>query len=451
MRLINLTCPNCGARLQIDPDRKQVYCEHCGTKLLVDDNVHHIQYDNAEEAGYKFEKGRQRAMAESRMPGSQAMPYQQPQQFRYAQQNPPKKRRTWLWVLGWIFIFPIPLTILMLRKKDMKPAIKYGIIAAAWIIYLAIGASGNSKDTNTAKKEETPVVEETEKDVTPEIEENEKETAPEVEENEKEAAPEVEEIKSDNNDTDADKQAVEDNTDDELLTDDNADNDGGASASMGLKPIEIVDSGYTITGDSGDYYIRYGIILYNPNPDYYHEFPSFRIIAEDESGNVLDTEEEVMQYLNGNRVSGYAGSACDLKEKPANVTFEIIDDPDFWVKGTSGDLGLNAASLTKTIDGGSGTIAGKINNPTENTYDSVSVTVIFRDSDGNILGGDTTYIDNVKAKGSTAFSMDLLSKKYMSDQYELYFHNHGNNTYDTVIEGTDVTFVNTDGFHGKNQ
>ena len=29
----------------------------------------------------------------------------------------PKKRKTWLWVLGWICIFPVPLTILMLRKK----------------------------------------------------------------------------------------------------------------------------------------------------------------------------------------------------------------------------------------------------------------------------------------------------------------------------------------------
>lgn len=162
MRLINMTCPNCSAQLRIDADRKQVYCEHCGTRLLVDDNVHHIQYDNAEEAGYKFEKGRQRAIAESRMSGSQVPPppYQQPQQLRYAQQNPPKKRKTWVWVLGWLFIFPIPLTILMLRKKDMKPAIKYGIIAAAWIIYLAIGASGNSNNTSAANKETAPAVQE---------------------------------------------------------------------------------------------------------------------------------------------------------------------------------------------------------------------------------------------------------------------------------------------------
>lgn len=57
-------------------------------------------------------------------------------------------KKTWLWVLGWICIFPVPLTILMLRKKDMKPAVKYGIIAAAWLLFLVIGLAGNS-DTDT--------------------------------------------------------------------------------------------------------------------------------------------------------------------------------------------------------------------------------------------------------------------------------------------------------------
>ena len=53
----------------------------------------------------------------------------------------------WLWVLGWIFIFPVPLTALMLRptnKLDKK--IRYAIIAAAWLIYIlwfAFSGSGN--------------------------------------------------------------------------------------------------------------------------------------------------------------------------------------------------------------------------------------------------------------------------------------------------------------------
>lgn len=68
------------------------------------------------------------------------------------------KKKTWLWVLGWIFIFPVPLTILLLRKKDMKPILKYGIIAIAWILFLIIGISGmgnNSKSNNTTPTEST--------------------------------------------------------------------------------------------------------------------------------------------------------------------------------------------------------------------------------------------------------------------------------------------------------
>lgn len=54
----------------------------------------------------------------------------------------PKQRNTFLWVLGWIFIFPVPLTILLLRKKDMNPYLKYGLIAAGWIAYFAIALFG---------------------------------------------------------------------------------------------------------------------------------------------------------------------------------------------------------------------------------------------------------------------------------------------------------------------
>ena len=62
----------------------------------------------------------------------------------------PKRSKTWLWVLGWIFLFPLPLTILLLRKKDMKPALKYGIIAGAWVIYLIFVLIYNIGNTDTS-------------------------------------------------------------------------------------------------------------------------------------------------------------------------------------------------------------------------------------------------------------------------------------------------------------
>ena len=141
MKLIDMTCPHCSAHLKVDSSKAQAICEHCGATILIDDEVQHIQYDNAEEAGYNFEKGRQRAQAEARREARNYNPQQK-------SEPPKKKRRTWLWVLGWICIFPLPLTILLLRKKEMKPALKYGIIAAAWILYFIIGLSGTAGNSN---------------------------------------------------------------------------------------------------------------------------------------------------------------------------------------------------------------------------------------------------------------------------------------------------------------
>lgn len=51
----------------------------------------------------------------------------------------PRKRRTWLWILGWLCIYPLPLTILLWRKQNMNPIVKYGVIAVAWILYFSMG------------------------------------------------------------------------------------------------------------------------------------------------------------------------------------------------------------------------------------------------------------------------------------------------------------------------
>ena len=64
MKLIDTTCPKCGANLHIDADCQSAFCEYCGGQILIDDEVQHLQIDNAENAGYAFEKGRQRAWQE---------------------------------------------------------------------------------------------------------------------------------------------------------------------------------------------------------------------------------------------------------------------------------------------------------------------------------------------------------------------------------------------------
>ena len=143
MKIVSMACPHCGAALQLDEDQKNLKCEYCGNSVFVDDEIKHIQIDNAEESGYLFEKGRQRAKAESAREYKHTIPT-----YTYEK---PKKRRTWLWILGWLFIFPVPLTILMVRNQKINKKVKIAIIVIAWLVYLVMARSGKSGSSNRTK------------------------------------------------------------------------------------------------------------------------------------------------------------------------------------------------------------------------------------------------------------------------------------------------------------
>ena len=53
MKLVEMRCTNCGAELEIDPERKQVYCSYCGTRLMVDEKAIHITNRIIDEARLK--------------------------------------------------------------------------------------------------------------------------------------------------------------------------------------------------------------------------------------------------------------------------------------------------------------------------------------------------------------------------------------------------------------
>lgn len=77
--------------------------------------------------------------------------------YTWTPQAPQKpKSKLWLWVIGWICCFPIPLTILMLRNQKLNNKAKYGIIATGWIVFLCIGLGGRSNRSETPPTVETP-------------------------------------------------------------------------------------------------------------------------------------------------------------------------------------------------------------------------------------------------------------------------------------------------------
>ena len=65
-----------------------------------------------------------------------------------------KKKKTWLWVIGWICFFPIPLTIIIARSKKMQPTLKYTLIVVLWIFVILLGIFGGDADTSTSGQAE---------------------------------------------------------------------------------------------------------------------------------------------------------------------------------------------------------------------------------------------------------------------------------------------------------
>ena len=118
-------CPKCGVKAGQSPR----VCPNCGREY----------YSNAcPTCGYvkgSNETAEERTRQSARRNVSQST---------RTTTRPAKKRKTWLWVLGWIFIFPLPLTILLMRNQKMNKAVKIIILAVAWIFYLLFVFAGRS-------------------------------------------------------------------------------------------------------------------------------------------------------------------------------------------------------------------------------------------------------------------------------------------------------------------
>ncbi len=108
-----VTCPHCGAPIILN-GKGYGLCEYCGAQINLNDEVTPFGQTEAEYYG----------VTDRNSPDLDA-----------------PRRRPWvLWVLGFLFIFPLPVTILVVRSCLPKWA-RVLIIIAAWTVYFLWGYS----------------------------------------------------------------------------------------------------------------------------------------------------------------------------------------------------------------------------------------------------------------------------------------------------------------------
>lgn len=148
MKVIDRKCPHCGGDITYKEGTKSIKCEYCGSILYIEnENSDNKVYESSEEAGYNFEKGRQRAKSEN-------IPINNYNNYSYGEtttnvfdnnydKNEKKTKKKFsnklLWILGWLLIFPIPITILISRSEKISKGWKVFFIVLVWMVYLSLG------------------------------------------------------------------------------------------------------------------------------------------------------------------------------------------------------------------------------------------------------------------------------------------------------------------------
>lgn len=177
MKSLDMTCPRCGAKLTVDTKHQKYICDYCGTEYSMDSvesssfseavNTSSDSYNptpsvsagTCPKCGSSKIKYMRESENERGYHKTTAMCQSCGHTWTTASDiaNEKKKKGACgtcsLWVLGWLIMFPIPVTIIMLKNEKVREKldkkIRYGIIVAAWVIYLLIGLFGNSSNDST--------------------------------------------------------------------------------------------------------------------------------------------------------------------------------------------------------------------------------------------------------------------------------------------------------------
>ena len=185
---------------------------------------------------------------------------------------------------------------------------------------------------------------------------------------------------------------------------------------------EITDSGYYVSsGLDSDIYLYWGAKVKNTSESSAYELYTITITAKDADGNVVATEDQVMNKIQPGEEQA-AGFLMDCNgEVPDSVEFTIdegdaVSADDTAIK--SSDIEISGTD-EKQGDFGDTVFTGTLKNNSETDAESLLTTVLLY-KDGKIIYGDSTFVDNVKAGNEKGFEIDEYGVPDDYDSYKIY-------------------------------
>lgn len=181
--LVPAVCTQCGAKLEVDPDQEAAVCPYCGTPFITEKAINHYNITHVHQNNtVHIQQGRKGIFQSMADLADRQLEREQNAKIREQELQLEKQKLEMIreekrkaaassflkkipWFFGWIYIFPLPLTILLSRKQDIDPRKKKIYIGGAWAAYAVLillliitGRASEKKETAA----QTPVIEQKE-------------------------------------------------------------------------------------------------------------------------------------------------------------------------------------------------------------------------------------------------------------------------------------------------
>ncbi|MFI6787598.1 hypothetical protein ACIBG4_09720 [Nonomuraea sp. NPDC050383] len=175
-----------------------------------------------------------------------------------------------------------------------------------------------------------------------------------------------------------------------------------------LKPLTLKEQVSHVSKSSDGYVVNWAGVLANDNPWHFGEHVVATIVGRDAAGHEVVRMDQPLDAVPPNGDLAFTGHA-NAEHKPAKVSIEYR--PAQWRIAARVPSAFRPFPVTRiqTLPqkDGSVVITGYVGNPYRLPAGSLVVNALLRGRDGKLLGGGSTFVDDVKPGRSPRFVLTV--------------------------------------------
>ncbi|MEU0564537.1 hypothetical protein ABZ297_03925 [Nonomuraea sp. NPDC005983] len=175
-----------------------------------------------------------------------------------------------------------------------------------------------------------------------------------------------------------------------------------------LKPLALKEQVSNIVKSGSGYAVNWAGVLTNSNPWHFGEHVVATVVARDAGGAEVVRMDQPLDAVPPGGSLAFTGQAT-ATAKPAKVTIDYR--PAQWrpaarIVSAFKQFPVSRVQTLPQKDG-SYLITGYVSNPYQLAASSLVVNALLRDSSGKLLGGGSTFVDDVKAGDPPRFILTV--------------------------------------------